>query len=375
MAKLSWSVGFVCIILTVVYLLQGTFTVPSHRIGSHQLVPVSPRENATFFSLVRNSELSDMLRSIKNVEQRFNRHHHYHWVFANNEPFTKQFRHAVSSACSGTVEFAVIPEKYWKYPDWIDQARAAEVRKEMRRKHIKYGDNESYRHMCRFFSGFFYKMEALQRFRYYWRVEPDIEFRCNIAQDPFRVLREENKVYGFTLTPLELHTTVETLWNVTQEYASSYPERIAPDNNMGFLSDDGGASYNMCHFWSNFEVGDLDFFRSDAYEHFFNYIDRKGGIFYERWGDAPLHTVAVSLLVPYTKLHYFAGTGYFHAPNLQCDGPNWLLEQNECICFASEDSAWSGGSCLTKFFDIHRLERPEAAPTTPYTPIHKPTKA
>ncbi|KAG7848788.1 hypothetical protein KL941_001606 [Ogataea angusta] len=371
MAKFTRPIAILSIVLALAYVFQGRLLA---KYASPPAVEPAARENATFFSLVRNSELPGMLQSIKSVEQRFNNRHHYHWIFANNEPFTDDFKTAVVAMCSGTVEFSLIPPERWDYPEWIDQTHAAEVRRQMRRKGVKYGDNESYRHMCRFFSGLFYRLDALRPFRYYWRVEPNVEFRCNIAYDPFEVMRTQEKVYGFTLTPLELHTTVATLWNATQEYMHQYPDRVAANNNMAFLTDDDGESFNMCHFWSNFEIGDLDFFRSETYTHFFDYMDRKGGIFYERWGDAPLHTIAVSMLLPYTKLQYFAGTGYYHAPNLQCDGPNWLQEQNECICFADDDFAWSGGSCLTKFFDVHQLERPEAAPTTPYTPIHKPSK-
>ena len=32
--------------------------------------------------------------------------------------------------------------------------------------------------------------------------------------------------------------------------------------------------YNLCHFWSNFELGDLRFFRSRPYLDFFDYLDR-----------------------------------------------------------------------------------------------------
>ena len=32
--------------------------------------------------------------------------------------------------------------------------------------------------------------------------------------------------------------------------------------------------YNLCHFWSNFELGDLRFFRSRPYLDFFDWLDR-----------------------------------------------------------------------------------------------------
>ena len=34
--------------------------------------------------------------------------------------------------------------------------------------------------------------------------------------------------------------------------------------------------------WSNFEIADMDFFRSPEYQAFFDYLDRKGGFYFER---------------------------------------------------------------------------------------------
>lgn len=67
---------------------------------------------------------------------------------------------------------------------------------------------------------------------------------------------------------------------------------------MDFLSDNGGQSYNLCHCkwtefshlvqylddmpdWSNFEIADMDFWRSEAYSKFFDYLESKGGFYYE----------------------------------------------------------------------------------------------
>ena len=43
-----------------------------------------------------------------------------------------------------------------------------------------------------------------------------------------------------------------------------------------------GESYNMCHYWSNFEIARLDWFRSKEYEDFFQMMDRSGGFWMER---------------------------------------------------------------------------------------------
>lgn len=61
-----------------------------------------------------------------------------------------------------------IPREHWSYPDWIDQEKAAQVRQEMGNQGIIYGDSESYRHMCRFESGFFYRHPLMEQYDYYW---------------------------------------------------------------------------------------------------------------------------------------------------------------------------------------------------------------
>jgi mannosyltransferase len=43
-----------------------------------------------------------------------------------------------------------------------------------------------------------------------------------------------------------------------------------------------GEKYNMCHFWSNFEIARLDWFRSKEYNDFFEMMDRSGGFWMER---------------------------------------------------------------------------------------------
>ena len=38
--------------------------------------------------------------------------------------------------------------------------------------------------------------------------------------------------------------------------------------------------------WSNFEIGDMDLWRSEAYMKFFEYLDQKGGFYYEVRGSS-----------------------------------------------------------------------------------------
>src|SRR5947199_6376012 len=98
------------------------------------------------------------------------------------------------------------------------------------------------------------------------------------------------------MTVTENPNTVPTLWNVTRDFFLSHPEYVARDNHLNFLVDhEAGLAgdYNLCHFWSNFEIASLNFFRSEGYTKYFEHLDKAQGFFLERWGDAPVHTLGL----------------------------------------------------------------------------------
>lgn len=218
--------------------------------GWNDLVGIAPgpRVNATFVTLARNSDVWDIAKSIRHVEDRFNRRYNYDWVFLNDKPFDATFKKVTSSLVSGNTFYGLIPTEHWSFPEWIDQDKAKKVREDMAERKIIYGDSVSYRHMCRFESGFFFRHPLMMNYEYYWRVEPSIELYCDIHYDPFRVMVEQGKKYSFVLSLYEYKETISTLWDSTKKFIANHPEHIAEDNSMKFLSDDGGNTYNLCHF-------------------------------------------------------------------------------------------------------------------------------
>jgi mannosyltransferase len=141
--------------------------------------------------------------------------------------------------------------------------------------------------------------------------------KLTFHSDPFLKMIEHNKTYGFTIAVKELRETVPNIFR----YASAYkrlnnitsqglwemfvepqeaveepvsdanpplPEEIMQsDPKSNALPDIDpeameGEKYNMCHFWSNFEIARLDWFRSKEYQEFFEMMDRSGGFWMER---------------------------------------------------------------------------------------------
>jgi alpha 1,2-mannosyltransferase len=321
-------------------------TDPSHDdiTGGELSTDPDARANATFVVLARNTDLDGIMRSVRDMEDRFNRKYGYPYVFLNDEAFTDEFKTRISNIISSKVEFGLVPRDHWVQPDWIDEEKAKASRDKMVEDKIIYGGSVSYRNMCRFNSGFFFRHELMQKYKWYWRIEPDVHFHCDLAYDPFKYMSDNKKVYGFTITMYEFLATIPTLWGHVLDFAAQNPQHIAGDNAMDYMSDDGGKTYNKCHFWSNFEIADMDFWRSEAYMSFFEYLDKQGGFYYERWGDAPVHSIAAALFLQKNQIHFFDDIGYEHNPYVHCpQGDAW--SKGKCSCDKNRNFDYDGYSC------------------------------
>ncbi|KIY43416.1 glycosyltransferase family 15 protein [Fistulina hepatica ATCC 64428] len=313
------------------------------------------RANAAIVILARNSDLSGVVTSMKQLEDRFNKKFHYPYVFLNEAAFSDQFKNRVTELTDSEVKFGLIPPEHWYQPESIDEAKATQARNDMVKNNVIYGGSVPYRNMCRFNSGFFYRHELLKDYKYYWRVEPDVKFFCDLDYDPFLVMQDGNKVYGFTVSLYEYEATIPTLWKTVKEFIDKNPDMLPADNAMSFISDDGGETYNRCHFWSNFEIGDLDFWRSEKYTKFFEHLDEAGGFYYEashlrlsRWGDAPVHSIGAALFARKDQIHFFNDIGYRHEPFQHCPQGE-SHKKGKCWCEESQNFDYEWYSCLNRY--------------------------
>jgi mannosyltransferase len=267
-----------------------------------------PRANAALVMLVRNKELDGALQTVASVERKFNRWFRYPIVFLNDEPWTEEFKTAMRAAISGEVRFEAIPTREWTFPAWMDTEAARASIKSQGQWMIKFAGLETYHHMCRFYSGKFYNLEALRQYKWYWRIEPGVEFYCDITYDPFLEMEKNGKVYGHTIAVPEGPRTCPSLFRRMSDWKEAHHIRDtelwktmvspswAPWPLRGLLAwlswhrDRNGDAWSLCHYWSNFEIASLDFFRSKAYQELFEYLDSTGGFYYERVSLEPWHT-------------------------------------------------------------------------------------
>ncbi|KAG0373628.1 alpha 1,2-mannosyltransferase 2.4.1 [Mortierella sp. AD032] len=272
-----------------------------------------------------------MRKTLQNLEAVFNRKHGYPYVFLNDVPFTEHFKTHIRAMTNSQVKFGLIPKEHWSYPSFVNRTQAALNRQDMENRNVPYGESESYRHMCRYMSGFIFRHDMVQEYDYYWRVEPGVSFSCDLLDiDPFMIMKTKKYKYGFTIALPEFVDTIPTLWDTVKQFRKQHPEHISRRNSLEWISYDKGDTYNNCHFWSNFEIVDTSFFRSKAYLDFFQFLDDTGGFYYERWGDAPVHSIAAALMLDRREIHFFNEIGYRHGMYEHC--PESPELQLKCAC-------------------------------------------
>lgn len=315
--------------------------------------------NACFMSLLRNEDLFSILPTIRKIEDRFNRNYNYSYVFFNDQPFDKVFKKKIINIINpkSEVHFLQLPKEMWSYPDFIDLEEAAKTREAM--KDIIYGPSESYRHMCRFNSKWFYQHPIMDQFDYYWRIEPDTGIFCDMDYDVFEYMNRNKMVYGFSISLHEYESTIPNLWSATKNFIQQRPHFLNNDNLIKFISDNDGDLFNQCHFWSNFEIVNLNFYRSLQYQLYVEYLDKTGIFYYERAGDAPIHSIAAALFLPQSSIKYFDSIAYQHPPYTHCPIDDAVYLKNKCDCDPNSDFTFEGYSCGIQYYEATGMKKPD----------------
>lgn len=157
------------------------------------------------------------------------------------------------------------------------------------------GFSMGYRHMCRMFSGEIYKNPLILKYDYYIRIDTDSFIHTPLNYDIFEWARKNDCWYGYVAPAVQKDNekVVEGLWDFVN---SLYPNKI-PDRMM---------------FYTNWELGKVNWFVDSEYMKFYEKIDCHGGIYTKRWGDAPIKFLGVNLFMPQKNIQPVHGFKYQH---------------------------------------------------------------
>lgn len=166
------------------------------------------------------------------------------------------------------------------------------------------GFSIGYRHMCRFFAGEIFKLEILKKYKYVWRLDTDSFIVEPVNYNVFDKMKEKKSIYGYINIQNDHIKMVEKLWETCESYFSGLSK-----NNI-FQNKE---SHFRKVFYTNFEIFDMDWFRSQDYQNFYKYIDETAGIYKHRWGDHVLRYIALNCLASKSDFLFFDDIKYFHS--------------------------------------------------------------
>lgn len=175
-----------------------------------------------------------------------------------------------------------------------------------------------YYHMCRFFTLMLPTHPLLTLFQYYWRLDShSYIFAPAPIRDPFEVMAAERIQYAFSMVNEEGDGYVFGLWSFFRKFLA---DRCLAESHAVRKTQTGWlGGYSFAIIFTNFAVANASLFRDHRLiRAWLHAVNDAGGIYRYRWGDAPIHTLALTQFVPrhdIVRLRYF---GYWHNREYVC---------------------------------------------------------
>ncbi|ORZ23768.1 nucleotide-diphospho-sugar transferase, partial [Lobosporangium transversale] len=267
------------------------------------------KANGVLVMLAHEVELQRVRETVRHAEDRFNRGRNYPWVILSSIPFTVRSRNLVKQLSKGSITFGLIPHDQWRLPKWIEAAKVRNA--DYTRK--KLGMNKTSlltRHKWRYTSGYLAQHELLDPYDIFWRIDPGVEIFCDIEEDPMLAMEASGKKLAWSLSSSINEIGVPGAWTIIQKFKETHPELISDSNDESFLMRESKDAFAACTYSVENSIGRVDFFRSPEYKAYFDFIDQEGPIYYEKWNDAAVVTIGLSLLNRRTDITFMKNLGW-----------------------------------------------------------------
>jgi hypothetical protein len=205
-----------------------------------------------------------------------------------------------------------------------------------------------YRHMCRWFGikiwEFFENLNQQLgcNYRYLLRIDEDSFIHSPIEYDIFQLMKTNQFVYGYRLCAYEMDYNTRYIGPWFQKWHRK------TNPNRAITSE-------LCGFYNNFFVADLQFFRSQSVARYLKDIDRQGFIYRKRYGDLMIHTTAVYAFAKPEQVHRFLDFTYQHVTL-----DHILFPEQECVVWGGIQAGYNDPNAdqiLNHFFKEHVSDR------------------
>ena len=147
-----------------------------------------------------------------------------------------------------------------------------------------------------------YIFHVFSGLEYYWRLDSDSVILRDINYDVFKLMKTQQYDYGYRHIVPDSYECVYALWYSARNFIKEHNIKTT------FFND--WTENDM--YYNNFEISSMRLWLSKDYASYIDYIDRTGGIYFYRWGDAPIKSIAVTMFIPQERTYNFSDIGYKH---------------------------------------------------------------
>lgn len=180
-----------------------------------------------------------------------------------------------------------------------------------------------YSAMCRFFTLMIQTHPLVKRFSFYWRMDTHSYLVADrpIA-DPFKLMQRRGILFAFIMTNEEGPGYATNLWPLFQQFLRE--NCLSPSSAVRQTQTTWFHRYSLDIIFNNFAIASLSLWSDFLHiQLWLDQVDRNGGIFRYRWGDAPIHTLAFTQFIERNRIVRLRYFGYFHRREYVCaDGIN-----------------------------------------------------
>jgi len=152
----------------------------------------------------------------------------------------------------------------------------------------------SYKHMNQFFTKAMYQHPALDKYKYYLRIDADFYFKAgsdgtSIQADPFCMMAKTGRKFMWqTRRQVKNQMCTEGLWEWFEEYQQA--QDLTPGDPV--MWNALGARVNYVGYVG---MGDLDFFRSGPVRRLSKALNEDGRVYLNRWSDQTYYVLLFAL--------------------------------------------------------------------------------
>lgn len=237
--------------------------------------PQSSNLSASFLMFTANAELGEVLRTMRSVEDRFNKRFHYPWTFYGMDEFTEYFMSTTSTIASGHCEYV-----HWdlsQVKPLVENNRLYQQRADALAQ-----ENLSYVYSPLFHSFQDWVVRSLLyhpqlEYDYVWRIEPGLKLVCEEKKDIFATFKDSDIVFTNHVCERK-HSGIYAMEEAIEEYKILNTQ--GDFSNIWVYSN----NYTYCKYWPFNEILSLKQIRhNQTYTNLINYLLGLGGTYYHRW--------------------------------------------------------------------------------------------